>query len=167
LYKLETSISEEILLESSPPYKGGVSRRDGVVARLNNLPYLKTIRKKLRNNLTPAEAKLWTLLKGKQMDGKKFRRQHSVANYVLDFYCPEEKIAIELDGQGHFEPKQAAYDRERDKYLASVGIRVLRFENIWVWNNPDELLEIVKSYYGKKPPRQPLADTPPQGGGEL
>ena len=146
---------EEILLESSPPYKkGGVSRRDGVVERLNNLPHLKSIRKKLRNNLTPAEAKLWTLLKSKQMDGKKFRRQHSVANYVLDFYCPEERIAIELDGQGHFEENQAAYDRKRDLFLASVGIKVLRFENKWVWNNPDGLLEIVKSYFQKEPPRQ-------------
>jgi very-short-patch-repair endonuclease len=147
---------EEILLESSPPYKkGGVSRRDGVVERLNNLPHLKSIRKKLRNNLTPAEAKLWTLLKSKQMDGKKFRRQHSVANYVLDFYCPEERIAIELDGKGHFEENQAAYDRKRDLFLASVGINVLRFENKWVWNNPDRLLEIVKSYFQKEPPRQP------------
>ncbi len=119
--------------------------------KLNNLPYLKTFRKELRSNLTPAEAKLWTLLKGKQMEGRKFRRQHSFANYILDFYCPEEHLAIELDGQGHFEAEQAEYDRERDLFLETYGIRVLRFENKWVWDNPEGLLDIVRSYFGKQP----------------
>ncbi|HSV89191.1 MAG TPA: DUF559 domain-containing protein, partial [Bacteroidales bacterium] len=172
----------------SPPYEGGVAQRAGVVEQLNNLPHLKTFRKELRNNLTPAEAKLWTLLKGKQMAGRKFRRQHSVANYILDFYCPEERIAIELDGQGHFEATQAEYDREREFFLETVGIRVLRFENKWVWDNPEGLLETVKSYFGKQPPQssspdkgrwsqtggvnnstQPPrpSDTPPYKGGEL
>lgn len=112
--------------------------------RLNNLPYLKTFRKKLRNKSTPAASRLWIMLKGKQLDGRKFRRQHSFANYILDFYCPEESLAIELDGQGHFEATQAAHDRERDLFLKTYGIRVLRFENKWVWNNPEGLLEIVK-----------------------
>ena len=160
---------------SSPPLKGGVPEGGGGLIKnlpeggggfkLNNLPYLKTFRKELRNNLTPAEAKLWTLLKGKQMNGRKFRRQHSVGNYILDFYCPSERIAIELDGQGHFEVSQAEYDYERDLFLEAFGIRVLRFENKWVWNNPDGLLEEVKSYFGKQPPRP--ADTPPYKGGEL
>ncbi|HRN91206.1 MAG TPA: DUF559 domain-containing protein [Ferruginibacter sp.] len=135
--------------------------------QLNNLPYLKTFRKELRNNLTPAEAKLWTLLKSKQLDGRKFRRQHSFLNYILDFYCPEERIAIELDGQGHFEATQAEYDRERDFLLESYGIRVLRFENKWVWDNPEGILDCVRGYFGKQPPRQPQADTPPVSGGEF
>ncbi|MEQ8908770.1 MAG: DUF559 domain-containing protein [Vicingaceae bacterium] len=149
--------------KSSPPSKGGVPEGGG---GLNNLPYLKTFRKTLRNNLTPAEAQLWKLLKGKQLDGRKFRRQHSVANYILDFYCPEERLAIELDGQGHFEATQAEYDRERDLFLENVGIRVLRFENKWVWDRPEALLEQVKSYFGKQPPRQPQADIPPSKGGK-
>ena len=62
---------------------------------VNNLPTLRTFRKELRNNLTPAEARLWTLLKGSQLAGRKFRRQHSVANYILDFYCPSERLAVE------------------------------------------------------------------------
>jgi len=66
--------------------------------RLNNLPALKYFRRKLRSKMTPAEAKLWTYLKGKQLEGKKFRRQHSVSRYILDFYCPSSKLAIELDG---------------------------------------------------------------------
>jgi len=129
--------------------------------KLNNLPYLKTFRKELRNTLTPAEVKLWTLLKGKKMEGRKFRRQHSVANYILDFYCPEERIAIELDGQDHFEATQAEYDKERDLFLNAFGIRVLRFENKWVWDNPEGLLDLVKEYFGKQPPLS--ADTPQYG----
>jgi len=150
---------------NSPPLKGGVSEGGGGF-KINNLPYLKTFRKDLRNNLTPAEAKLWTMLKGKQMEGRKFRQQHSVANYILDFYCPEERIAIELDGQGHFEATQAEYDSERDLFLESFGIKVLRFENKWVWDNPDGLLDEVKSYFGKQPPPPRPADTPPYKGGE-
>ena len=153
-------------IKSSSPDKGRWPQAGGV-QKLNNLPHLKTFRKELRNNLTPAEAKLWTLLKGKQMEGRKFRRQHSVANYILDFYCPEERLAIELDGQGHFEASQAEYDHERDMFLEAYGIKVLRFENKWVWDNPEGLLEGVKMYFGKQPPRQPLADTPPYKGGEL
>lgn len=149
---------------SSPPTKAGVPEGGGGYQlnspegrrgqeKLNNLPHLKSFRKELRNNLTPAEAQLWTMLKGKQMDGRKFRRQHSFAHYILDFYCPEERLAIELDGQGHFEATQAEYDRERDWFLETFGIRVLRFENKWVWDNPDGLIEEVKSYFGKQPPK--------------
>lgn len=61
---------------------------------LNNLRYLKGYRKRLRNHLTPAEASMWKLLQSRQIDGKKFRRQHSVGNYILDFYCPSQQLAI-------------------------------------------------------------------------
>lgn len=135
----------------SPPYKGGVPEGWGGSERVNNLPHLKTFRKELRNNLTPAEATLWKLLQGKQLEGRKFRRQHSIANYILDFYCPGEKIAIELDGQGHFEATQAEYDHERDLFLKNFGIKVLRFENKLVWDNPEGVLEEVKKHFGKQP----------------
>ena len=71
--------------------------------KVNNLPYLKTFRKELRNNLTPAEAKFWKIVQNKNLEGRKFRRQHSVGNYILDFYCPSEKLAVELDGEVHLE----------------------------------------------------------------
>src|SRR5699024_1362377 len=90
--------------------------------------------------------------------GRKFRRQHSVGNYILDFYCPKERIAIELDGQGHFEATQAEYDYERDLFLEAFGIRVLRFENKVVWDNPEGLLEEVKSYFGKQLPSGSFSD---------
>lgn len=112
--------------------------------KIHNLTNLKTFRKELRNNLTPAEASLWKLIKNKQVEGRKFRRQHSVGNYILDFYCPSEKLAIELDGQGHFEISQSEYDYERNMFLKTYGIKVLRFENRLVFENPDGILELIK-----------------------
>ncbi len=72
------------------------------MGQLHNKPSLKEERKALRNNLTEAEYLLWQYLKGKKLSGRKFRRQHSFENYIMDFYCPAEKPAIELDGQHHF-----------------------------------------------------------------
>ena len=59
-------------------------------------------RKELRRNLTPEEAVLWTLLKAKRLDGSKWRKQHPIGNYILDFYCPEAKLCVELDGNKHY-----------------------------------------------------------------
>ena len=124
---------------------------------VNNLPTLRTFRKALRNNLTPAEARLWTLLKGSQLAGRKFRRQHSVANYILDFYCPSERLAVELDGAVHDSVEAQEYDRERDMFLEQFGIKVLRFENRLVFQQQAAgvLMEIQRHFgwRGEKPPR--------------
>ena len=142
---------------NSPPFQGGVPERRGGFRRggpgqspqkLNNLPHLKTFRKQLRNQLTPAEARLWTHLKSSQLDGRKFRRQHSVGNYILDFYCPSERLAIELDGEVHNNVIAAQYDKERDIFLQHTGIKVLRFENRIVFENPEWLLSEVKKCFG-------------------
>jgi very-short-patch-repair endonuclease len=111
---------------------------------IHNLPFLKDLRRELRNHLTPAEARLWRMLKGRAVEGRKFRRQHSVGKYILDFYCPAEKLAIELDGHGHSELNQADYDHERTLFLNECGIKVLRFENHMVWEHPDMLLEAIR-----------------------
>ncbi len=132
----------------SPPESGGVSALGGRGGQINNLPHLKTFRKELRNNLTPAEAFLWNLLKNKQLEGRKFRRQHSVGNYILDFYCPEEKQPIELDGEGHFEASQADYDYDRDLFLNEYDIKVLRFENKDVFENTENVLQAIKDEFG-------------------
>ncbi|MDF3077596.1 MAG: hypothetical protein K0S09_1485 [Sphingobacteriaceae bacterium] len=92
--------------------------------QFNNRRDLKANRKLLRNNLTPAEAVLWILLKGSKLDGRKFRRQHSLGNYIMDFYCPSERLCIELDGADHFTYAGMEYDRERTEYLNQHGIRV-------------------------------------------
>jgi len=121
--------------------------------RLNNLPPLRTFRKTLRSNLTPAEARLWSMLKNSQLDGRKFRRQHSFTGYILDFYCSSEKLGIELDGEVHFNERAAQYDYERDLFLLYFGVRVLRFENKLVFEEPDWVLSSIRDAFSWRPER--------------
>jgi len=115
--------------------------------KLHNLGHLKDRRKQLRNNLTPAEAKLWTMLKDKALKARKFRRQHSIENYIADFYCPEEKLIIELDGNVHNASAQAVYDLQRDNRLREFGYTVLRFENKLVFEQPVMLLDEIERHF--------------------
>lgn len=131
--------------------EGGVSAGRGgfeLKEKINNLPHLKTFRKSLRNNLTPAEAKFWKVVQNKNFEGRKFRRQHSVGNYILDFYCPSEKLAIELDGEVHFNETAREYDYERKLFLEHYGIKVLRFENKLVFEDLEWMLGVIKSNFG-------------------
>ncbi len=112
--------------------------------QLNNKPELKTFRKNLRNNSTSAEATLWNYLKNSQLENRKFRRQHSIENYILDFFCPSEKLAIELDGNDHFTGYGLTQDEIRDKFLNSLNIKVLRFENKEVFERLEGVLEEMK-----------------------
>jgi very-short-patch-repair endonuclease len=112
---------------------------------IHSLSDLKTFRKELRSNLTPAEARLWTLLKCSRLDGRKFRRQHSVGGYVLDFYCPSEKLAIELDGSGHFTETGRAHDVECRLFLEYFGINVIRFENEWVFKYEEWVIDGIRA----------------------
>ncbi len=104
-------------------------------------------RRHLRNHGTTAEAVLWKSLQRKQLEGRKFRRQHSVGNYILDFYCYSENLAVELDGPYHFSAKKQAKDKARDEYLNSVGITVLRFENSEVFENLESVLNKIKQSF--------------------
>ena len=104
-------------------------------SQIHNRKELEEIRRLLRKTLTPAEATMWKALQKSKLDGRKFRRQHSVEDYILDFYCPSEKLAIELDGMPHFSIIGAKQDIKRDKYLNSLSIKVLRFENRDIYNN--------------------------------
>lgn len=119
--------------------------------QLNNKPILKNYRKGLRNNMTEAEVVLWKYLKGSQLDGKKFRRQHSFGNYILDFYCAPLKLAIELDGASHFTEEGMAYDEKRTKFLNEHGIVVIRFENEAVLKNVQSVLDEISKYWGTTP----------------
>lgn len=110
---------------------------------------MKQYRKDLRNNLTPAEATLWKAIQRSQLDGRKFRRQHSVGNYILDFYCPNEKLAIELDGQQHYTASGRERDNIRDEFLKTINIKVLRFENKEVFDNLEGVLEEIKCNFKK------------------
>jgi very-short-patch-repair endonuclease len=116
---------------------------------LHNRKYLKEYRRELRNNLTPAEGELWKHLKNGQLHARKFRRQHSIGNYILDFYCPSEKLAIELDGQVHNNTIAEHFDNERDNTLKELGIRVLRFENKDVFGNLSAILQEISNYFSR------------------
>lgn len=158
----------------SPPSKGGVSAgRGGLKEKINNLPYLKTFRKNLRSNLTPAEATFWKVVQNKQFEGRKFRRQHSVGSYILDFYCPSEKLAVELDGEVHFNEIAREYDYERKLFLENYGIKVLRFENKLVFEDLEWVLSVIKNNFGwsKTTPHpttpHPSDAAPPLEGGEF
>ena|SRR6185369_8252518 len=110
---------------------------------LNNRPILKSRRKELRNNATPAEQRLWSMLQHSNLGGYKFRRQHSVGPYILDFYCPSERLAIELDGDSHFTDEAIEYDCERTAFLNSLNIKVLRFLNTDIYDNINAACECI------------------------
>ncbi|MBI4090767.1 MAG: endonuclease domain-containing protein [Candidatus Komeilibacteria bacterium] len=112
---------------------------------LNNSPLLKLRRRSLRRDQTEAERLLWSRLKRKQLGGLKFYRQFSVGHYILDFYCFNAKLAIELDGSQHLEPSTKRYDDARTEYLESLGVTVLRFWNNEVMTNMNGVLETIQA----------------------
>jgi len=92
-------------------------------------------RKRLRNNLAAPEIIMWSRLKGKQLEGYKFRRQESIGRYVVDFYCPVVHLIVEIDGDSHFTMEAQNYDRHREMYFESLGLHMLRFTNKEVTSN--------------------------------
>ena len=102
------------------------------------------VRRDLRSNLTLAEAILWNLLKDSQL-GFKFRRQHSIGNYIVDFYCREKKLVLELDGEVHNNDAIAEKDIARSEYLRGLGLRVMRFENKEIMENIDGVLAYLEN----------------------
>ncbi len=90
---------------------------------IHNHEYLEERRKELRKNLTPAEATLWKSLPRSKLNGRKFRRQHSIKNYIVDLYCASEKLIIELDGSIHLDFAQQNYDFERTQILQDLDIK--------------------------------------------
>jgi very-short-patch-repair endonuclease len=99
--------------------------------------------RELRRTATDAENLLWQLLRNRQLAGAKFRRQHPLRGYILDFYCHDARLTVELDGSGHAEPTQAAYDAERTRILQAEGVRVLRFWNNEVLQRTTDVLEAI------------------------
>ena len=85
--------------------------------RTHNQPAQKEQRRQLRTRGTSAEARLWLMLKNRQLDGMRFRRQFSIGPYILDFYCPEIRLCIELDGEHHFYKEGCEHDEQRTEYL--------------------------------------------------
>jgi very-short-patch-repair endonuclease len=106
--------------------------------RIYNLNNQKELRRQLRRNATDAERMLWVYLRDSQLEGKKFRRQHGIGKYILDFYCPEVRLAIELDGESHERTDQQIHDEERTQWLEHLDITVIRYSD-------DEVMSSVKS----------------------
>lgn len=103
----------------------------------------------LRRAQTPQEIILWSKLRNNQL-GHKFKRQYSVGPYVLDFYCPIKKLAIEIDGSQHIENKR--YDLERSNYLSVFNIKIIRFWNSEIIANINKVLEKIKNELRISPP---------------
>ncbi len=101
--------------------------------------------KSLRQKETEAEKKLWSFLRNRQLNGKKFRRQHAFGVFILDFYCHECKLVIELDGSVHKGSINRQYDEARTSYLKENGITVIRFYNSEVMKNIEGVLGKIKN----------------------
>jgi very-short-patch-repair endonuclease len=109
----------------------------------------KTKRRMLRKNMPQAEVILWTKLKDKGLKSYKFRRQYSVDKFVIDFYCPKLKLAIEVDGDSHFLEDADIRDRERQSIIESYGITFLRFTNREIRENIDGVLGKILEHIAK------------------
>ena len=109
-------------------------------------PKLKKIAQKLRNNSTRSEIKLWGNLKGKQMFGYDFHRQKPLLNYIVDFYCYELNLVIELDGYSHQFEEVLIKDELKQKALEHIGLNTLRFDDDEVMNDINNVLNDIEGY---------------------
>jgi len=128
--------------------------------RVHNSKELLNIRKVLRNNPPQAEILIWKYLQKSQFDYK-FRRQHSIGKYVVDFYCPELKLAVEIDGPVHDEPKNIIHDSEKTEYILNKNIQLIRIDNKDVYTNINKVIEFIKSKIEKIEKTQHHPPPPP------
>ena len=119
-------------------------------------PTLKRSSRQLRKARTPAESRLWHELRNRRFAGHKFRRQHAIGPFIADFYCADAGLVVELDGESHL--GHEAYDRDRQDWLESRGLKVLRFFNNDIPANLDEMLECI---FRECRERSPLANPGP------
>ena len=111
---------------------------------------LKEYRKFLRQNMTGSEAFLWNCLKAKKLEGRRFTRQYSIGNYIVDFYCASEKLMIELDGELQLNSTMEERDLKRTRYLESFGFNVIRFENKMVFDFLPSVLKDITDNFNRK-----------------
>ena len=121
----------------------GEGDREAVEGLLTPEPIIYQRAAKMRRALTPPEARLWACLKGGRLEGIKFRRQHPVGPYILDFYCPAAKLAVEVDGGIHDIEGRALRDVRRTVWLWAQGIEVVRFTALSVRDNLDGILALL------------------------
>ncbi|MFN3817029.1 endonuclease domain-containing protein [Brevundimonas sp.] len=104
--------------------------------------------RQLRRKLTLPEVILWNALRGRRMDGRRFRRQHPLGPYILDFYCAEARLAVEVDGAAHDHPDKIKHDQRRNRWLESCGVRVLRIPAREVLGNLEGVLTGLRDALG-------------------
>ena len=121
------------------------------------------LKRRLRTNPTRAEQLLWAKLRHNQIHGLKFRRQHGIGSYIVDFFCPERSLVIEVDGDVHAAKTQQTKDLERENYLKSLGLQVVRYTNDEVIKNLDGVLEDLSSRVSKASTSLNLAYCVPKG----
>ena len=139
---------------------------------LNYRADLKAKARQLRSNMTDAEQKLWYQLRRKQLLGIQFYRQRPLGEYIVDFHAPEVELVVEVDGSQHQQQDAIQYDSARTAYLKSLGLTVMRFDNLQVLNETDGVLEMIHQYVRDRQsplpcrPRVPLhRDTVPRASG--
>lgn len=103
-------------------------------------------RRLLRKNLPSAELVLWECLRNRKLNGEKFKRQFSISRYVVDFYCPQLNLAIEIDGKYHLATETVEYDKDRQEVIESLGINMLRFTNKEVLENIEKIISRINSF---------------------
>jgi very-short-patch-repair endonuclease len=126
----------------------------------------KDLARALRHNLTRSEKELWRQLRNRKLGGLKFRRQQPLESYILDFFCADKRLVVELDGGQHDIPEEREYDEKRTAFLNTQGLEVLRFWNSQIRENLPWVLELIRRKAGVSPtcePETPHPDPLPQG----
>ena len=132
--------------------------------RREDNPRLLNFARRMRKTSTDAEIRLWRILRSRALSGFKFRRQHPIAGYILDFYCMQEKLAVESDGGQHADPEAVEYDKERTRRLNDLGIRVVRFWDNDILKSSDACAgEILRHLEEGRPSPQPSPGGPGEG----
>ena len=154
-------------LATSPSPSGRGARGEGRSLKIALPPGLLDFARTLRTGQTDPESLLWHLLRDRRLLGFKFRRQHPLPPYVLDFYCEELKLAVELDGGQHNQDAIAANDVERDRIVASHGIELVRYWNHDVMQRTESVLEdLVHRALRRRPSPGPAGHPLPEGEGK-
>lgn len=120
--------------------------------------------KKLRRKMTPAEQRLWTLLRNRNSRGIKFRIQVNIGPYIADFLCKEHDIIVEVDGGIHNKSEQKEHDKDRDAYLCNKGYSILRIQNCEIFNHPISTLHKIHSFIKTKQHKQTVPFSLPRRG---
>lgn len=156
-------VGKVLALSPSPsPASGEGSSGQKVIRRLNRFRYpprsVVSHAKDMRTAPTEAEEKLWNLVRSRAIDGLYFRRQRPVGRFIIDFYCEQLRLGIELDGSVHHSDEEQEYDRCRDEELEARGVHILRFSNEVALKSPQMIVSAIRNAAKNIPP-------PPLGGG--